>query len=249
MKNKKDSKRKLVKSKYYGDLDPLESIKSLKPEQTVGILAKATSETIISSIPVLNKLFEWTERIDQASREEKLKALLIEYIEYTVHFESLNDAVAGLKLLTSTRGGQTLFRKIIQIIDKGTEDIEWIRLLAMVLQRISETEFEKYFDAQMFILSQIDRLTPQALIILSKYDIWKKVNIQNTTTTSGKTVSGDWVSQATMFMRRYLNIKDLETGARVNHSFCELESSGMIELSGHQLKLTAVGIEIYRTLV
>ena len=37
---------------------------------------------------------------------------------------------------------------------------------------------QKYFDSQMFTLSQIDRLSPQALIVLSKYDIWKEVEIQ-----------------------------------------------------------------------
>ncbi|PJE64917.1 MAG: hypothetical protein COU90_00155 [Candidatus Ryanbacteria bacterium CG10_big_fil_rev_8_21_14_0_10_43_42] len=117
----------------------------LNPQQIAGVLAEATSGAIVSSIPGLNKLFEWVERIDQASREEKLKTLLR---EYTVHFESVDNAISRLKLLTSTRGGQTLFRKIIQIIDKGAEDLEWIRLLAMALRRISEAEFEKCFDAQ-----------------------------------------------------------------------------------------------------
>ena len=242
--NKKDRKVDLVQPEHSEVSDPLEDIE-LKPQQIVGVLVEATSQTIASSFPGLNKLFEWVERIDQISREEKLKTLLI---EYNAHFESTDDALSRLRLLTATRGGQTLFRKVIQIIDKGAEDQEWIRLLAKVVQRISEAEFEKYFDAQMFMLSQIDRLTPQALLILSKYGIWKGVNIQNTTTTSGQTV-GDWAPQVTMFMRQRIGIENLEVGGRINHSFRELESAGMITLSGHQLKLTAIGLEIYRILV
>lgn len=242
-KNKKDSKVDLVKAESCEVSDPLETIE-LKPQQIAGVLAEATSGSIVSSIPVLNKMFEWMERVDKASREEKLKTLLVEYVG---RFDSTDDAISKLELLAATRGGQTLFRKVIQIVDKGAEDKEWIRLLAIALRKVSETEFEKYFDAQMFVLSQIDRLSPQALILLSKYDIWRQANIQNTTTTSGQTM-GDWIPQATMFMRQKLGVNNLEVGARINHSFRELEATGMVDLKGHQLKLTAIGLEIYRVI-
>lgn len=239
-----DGSDKLAKKEEYKISDPLENIE-LESRQIAGVLAEATTGSIVSSIPVLNKMFEWMERVDQASREEKLKTLLA---EYTGRFESVEDAISKLKLLAATRGGQTIFRKIIQIVDKGAEDKEWIRLLSIALRKVSETEFEKYFDAQMFVLSQIDRLSPQALILLSKYDIWKQANIQNTTTTSGQTM-GDWIPQATMFMRQKIGVENLEVGARINHSFRELESTGMVDLKGHQLKLTAIGLEIHRVII
>jgi hypothetical protein len=227
--------------------DPFADV-DLGSQQLAGVLTDATVGTLKSAsgviVPGLNKLFEWTERLDQASREEKLKLLLNKYAE---NFKSVDDALSQLKTLTVTRGGQTLFRKIIQIVDKGAEDQEWIVLLATVLQKISEAEFEKYFEAQMFILSQIDRLSPQALIILSQYNIWRKVNIQGTTTASGKT-AGDWAPQVTKFMRQHLEIENLEVGGRINHSFNELESANMLTLSGHQLKLTPIGLEIHRIL-
>lgn len=233
--------RKLVQKEVNKISDPLEKI-GLSLQQGAGVLAEATAGSIVSSIPIINKIFEWMERIDQVSREEKLKTLLV---EYTGCFNSIGDAISKLKLLTATRGGQTLFRKVIQIVDKGAEDKEWIGLLAVALRKLSETEFEKYFDAQMFVMSQIDRLSPQALILLSKYDIWRQKNIQGTSTTSGKTM-GDWIPQATMFMRLKLGVDNLEVGARINHSFRELESAGMVDLKGHQLKLSAIGLEIHR---
>lgn len=242
-KNKKDQDEKLAKIEARHISDPLEEV-GLDSQQIAGVLGKATTGSIVSSIPGFNKVFEWIERVDQASREEKLKTLLVEYKE---RFESFEDAISRLKLLTATRGGQTLFRKVIQIVDKGDEDQEWIRLLAIVLRRVSEAEFEKYFDAQMFVLSQIDRLSPQALILLSEYDVWRQANIQNTTTTSGQTM-GDWVPQVTMFMRQKKSVDNLEVGARINHSFRELESTGMVDLKGHQLKLTAIGLEIHQAI-
>lgn len=240
----KDGSSKLTEKEEYKTSDPLGNIE-MESQQIAGVLAEATTGSIVSSIPVINKIFEWVERVNQASREEKLKTLLN---EYTDRFETIDDAISKLKLLTATRGGQTIFRKIIQIVDKGAEDQEWIRLLATALRKVSDAEFEKYFDAQMFILSQIDRLSPQALILLSKYSIWREVNIQSTTTTSGQTM-GDWIPQATMFMRQKIGIENLEVGARINHSFRELESTGMVDLKGHQLKLTAIGLEIHRVII
>ena len=117
----------------------------------------------------------------------------------------------------------------------------------MALKKVSETEFEQYFDAQMFIMSQIDRLSPQALILISEYDIWKQADIQDTTTTSNQTM-GDWIPQATKFVNQKKGIDNLGVGARINHSFRELESTGMIDLKGHQLKLTAIGLEINRAI-
>lgn len=242
-KTNKDKNGKLAETETLGVSSPLEKIE-LDSQQISGVLVKATAGLIASSIPVLNKMFEWMERVDQASREEKLKTLLV---EYSKRFSSLDEAISKLNLLTATRGGQTLFRKVIQIVDKGNEDQEWICLLATALRKVSEAEFEKYFDAQMFILSQIDRLSPQALILLSEYDVWKQVHIQGTTTASGQTI-GDWIPQVTMFMRQKKGVDSLEVGARINHSFRELESIGMVDLKGDQLKLTAIGLEIHQAI-
>lgn len=233
--------KKIIKKKEINVSDPLGEVR-LDSQQIAGVLAEATGGSIASTIPGLNKVFEWMERVDQASREEKLKTLLT---EYAGRFGSVDDAISKLKLLVATRGGQTIFRKIIQIVDKGAEDKEWICLLAIALQKVSEAEFDKYFDAQMFVLSQIDRLSPQALVLISKYDIWKQANIQNTTTTSGQT-TGDWIPQVAMFTSKKLGVDYLEVGARINHSFRELESTGMVDLKGHQLELTAIGLEMHR---
>jgi|SRR3989339_125328 len=235
--------KNLVKKNSTNIQDPLEKV-DLNSQQIAGVLVEATKGSIISSVPGINKLLEWVERVDQASREEKLKMLLTELTE---RCDSLEDVFSKLKLLTATPGGQTIFRKVLQIVDKGAEDREWIQLLATTLERISNEDFEKYFDSQMFTLSQIDRLSPQALIVLSKYDIWKEVEIQGTTTTSGQTM-GDWIPQVTRFMRTKLKIESLEVGARINHSFRELESVGLVNLKGHDLKLTAIGLELHRVI-
>jgi hypothetical protein len=107
------------------------------------------------------------------------------------------------------------------------------------------TVLPRAIEEEMYTLSQIDRLSPQALILISKYDVWREVNIQGTTTTSGFTM-GDWAPQVTRFLTTKMGGTNLHAGGRINHSFRELESTGMLALTGHQLKLTAFGLEIYR---
>lgn len=216
---------------------------NLSLSQTFDALKNATVGTVISNIPILNKMYEWMERVEQDTREKKLNIL---FNDFKSKFDSIDEAFSKLKTLVATRGGQTIFRKLVQIVDKGSEDQEWIDLLANVLKTLSESSIEKYFDDYEYLLAQIDRLTPHGLILLSKNNIWKEVNIQGTTTTSNQTMGGNWPDQATSFFMRKIGIVNLMMGGRINHTFRELESAGILTLSGHQLKLTAIGLEIYR---
>lgn len=223
--------------------NPLEQI-ILSPQEVGNVVVSATTRTFISSIPGYGKILEWTERVEQESREIKLQVL---FREYSSKFETIEEALSRLQILHTTLGGQTVFRKIIQIISKGEENQEWITLLARVLKSVSEPELEKHFEERVFVLSQIDRLSSQALLLLDKYEIWRQANIDGTTTTSGQT-AGDWIPKATRFLMSKIGIHDLPLGARVNHSFHELESAGIVSLQGHQLKLTAIGLEIQRAI-
>ncbi|MFA6095380.1 MAG: hypothetical protein WC767_00880 [Candidatus Paceibacterota bacterium] len=233
MKNPPKKKRDLP-------IDPLKDIE-LTEEQIREVIQISGTNLVTKIIPGLGQFLGFIEYADQKIREQKLNNLLNVFIS---KFESADKALGQIGKLLSDRAGIVLFQKIIQIIDNGSADDEWLNILANVLRNISNEDFVKHFEAKDYVLSQISRLTPQALIIISKHNIWKQCQIQNTTTTSGQTASGDWSEQITMFLRNKLGISDLHTGARINHSFRELESAGLVKLTGHELKFTAIGVEI-----
>ena len=217
----------------------------LSEEQIEGALLEATTATIGANIPLIGRLFEFTERIRQAEKEEKLKMLLA---NFSSRFQSINEAMAKLNLLTSTRKGKILFSKLVDLLDKDTGEEEWIGLLANVLNDMSDANIEQRFKERSYVLSQIDRLTPQAMIVLGKYEQWKTVSLSGTTTTSKHTVSGDWDSQASTFLARTISITDSATILRMAHSFLELQSTGMILLDGSFIKLDIIGAEVYRSI-
>ncbi|HEU0080826.1 MAG TPA: hypothetical protein VFQ72_02285 [Candidatus Paceibacterota bacterium] len=234
--------KNLPKVKNNSQTDPLESVE-LSGKQIKDVIESSGVNLVASFIPGLGKFLECIDYANQKIREEKLNNVLKIFIS---HFDSLDEALAQIKKLVSNRSGIILFQKIIQIVDNGSSDDEWLNILANILKNIAEEDITKHFDERSYFLAQIDRLTPQALIIISKYDLWMQAHIQDTTTTSGQTASGNWSEQVTGFLKTKIGISDGQTGARINHSFRELESAGMIKLEGHQIRLTPVGNEIRR---
>lgn len=230
-----------------GDLQSLDPLTiKLSDKEVKDALLAATKGTAISAglgVLGLGKVFEWKERLDDALREQQLNNVLRQFAQ---QFASVDDAVARLQILTGTREGQVLFRKVIQILESGESDPDWTALLATILKNISDEKIAAQFRQYEFLLSQIDKLSPQSLVVLSKYNIWKDALISGTTTTSKQTMAGDWDSQISNFLARRIDVADSSAILRIGHTFKELESSGMVLLSGSYVKLTIIGAELYR---
>jgi hypothetical protein len=215
----------------------------LNSKEVKDILIAASSGTAIEFLPGIRSILSWVDKVNRAEHERKVEKLFKEYASRVGDGER---AVKELQTLTKTPGGQTLFRKIIQIVDNGVGDDEWIKLLADVLRSLCDVSIERYFDLTAYAISQIDRLSPQSLIILSKFDYWKTCHVQGTTTTSGETLSGDWDQQVAGHLARGLGITDSGQILRIKHSFKELERAGMIVPRGHVISPTTMGHDIYK---
>jgi len=194
----------------------------------------------IKAIPVVSTVAEIIEKIDDELRDEKLQILLASFAE---RFDSAEDALNKLKELASTREGAILFRKLIQIMDNGDLDAEWLGVLSTALKKITDADLKAQFREIVYALGQIDRLTPQALIILSKYYKWSGVRIQGTTTASRQTTSGDWDVQA---VSHWLPSEEPGVRTRIAHAFRELMSTGLITLNQQQIALEPIGDEVFR---
>lgn len=235
----------ITKTESIEILDPLDAVEITEEQMTAAVMEATTSTvagTLASFIPPLGKLLEWSEKVDEGVKEQKLQTLLRKYNE---RFSSHDETIAKLKFLTATTSGKVLLSKVIRLVD-NMADGESIGLLANTLKNITDSEVEKKFEEHGYILSQIDRLTPQALVVLSKYEDWKTCSLSGTTTTSKHTVSGDWDSQVAVFLAGKLGITASDVKLRMAHSFWELESTGMIVLDGSFVKLEIIGAEVHR---
>ncbi len=242
MENKKPQSIQINQKKEASD--PFAGIE-IPPEQMEEVIAGATAGTlvgaVISNIPIIRELREWSERIDEGVKEEKLQILLRQYND---RFSSQKETLEKLKYLTATSAGKVLLSKVIHLLDRAIDE-ESISLLATVLENMTNSEVEKQFEQHSYVLSQIDRLTPQALIVLSRYETWKSCSLSGSSTTSKHTVLGDWDYQAATFLATQLKITASDVHLRLAHSFQELESLGTIVLDGSTIALEPIGKEIY----
>lgn len=233
--------KKNNKTQIQGDSDLVNQVDL--PDDKIGeVLSKAGGKIIADNIPIFNKFFGAIEKVNSEIREEKLKILLS---SFQSHFDSIDEAFAQFSKIFKNRAGIILFQKIIHILDQGDADEEWIDLLGNVLNSITADEVEKHFEEKSYILSQIARLSPQALLILSKGDNWGSVKFTGSTTMSNQTIVGDWDSQAAIFFASQVNITDEEVKLRISHTFRELESNGMIYVTpSKSLGCTQIGARV-----
>lgn len=215
----------------------------LPTETTIRALMTAGGKVVAGSIPGLNKFFQVVNMINQEVREEKLKILLSQFGN---RFDNIESALDQLRQLFQHREGLILFSKIIHILDNEVINDEWADVLANVLKTVSDSDVKEQFTKHSYILAQIDKLSPHALLLLHKYDSWSKVKFTGSTTMSGQTIVGDWDSQITNLFCSNTNVQDAEVKERIRHAFQDLEGRGMFKITeGKGVALTQVGQEIY----
>src|SRR3989344_3765529 len=193
-------------------------------------------------VPVLAFFTIWRQKRQDKKEAEVLKALKNELATQTQN-------VANISNLLKNPRGFVLFNKVLYIIrsveleDENFDEIS--KLLARILMHIADKDFETLFSEVSYAISRIEKLSPQAIFLLSDSRAWPKVSVGGTTT-SDVTLSGMWRSTVSV---AYLRDKELDSKAmanRVAHSFGELESGGFAVVSKDKRDvLTDVGEEGY----
>jgi len=218
--------------------DSLEKIE-LSEEKYAEIIASTGSKTLGGKIPFLGILLEGVQKITAEIREEKLKILLNRFEK---RFNSTEEALGQFKILFQSRPGVVLFQKIVHILDDGAEDREWINLLSGVLKNVVDNDIEKQFEELSYVLAQISKLSPQALIVLSKKEYWQTYKFTGSTTMSKQKIVGDWDTQIVKHFASAISVIDKNKIVRMAHTFRELESSRMIFIDvNSKLACTKVG--------
>ncbi|WP_026463474.1 hypothetical protein [Adhaeribacter aquaticus] len=204
----------------------------LTPEEESEIIKSKTTKTIRDKIlglfkvgEVIQTVLNWNEDIDNELKGVKKDYLLNIYFDKVDHTQ---ESVVKLTKLLTSPAGNTLFNKILRILDNTPPDIELSNHLANVLKNITNSDFEKLFSEQKFALSQIEQLSPQALTILTDNKNWPIVSLQMSTTMGTKIVS-EWYME---FTRDYGNAKSIHDHSyheRIIHSINELINNRFIE--------------------
>jgi hypothetical protein len=213
------------------------------------IVAKRTRKTIRDKAlglfrvgDVIKEILNWNETVDGDLKEAKKEVLLAAYFQKS---DENGEEIAKLKNVLVNPQGNTLFSKILRIVDDNPPDLELIEHLASALKYIADSDFERLFEQHRYALAQIEQLTPQALTILADSQRWPLMSLGSRTTEGSKVVS-DWLSAFAESYAQSKRISDQAVFDRVQHSINQLIRGLFIEAhmteGGHtKCTLTSIG--------
>ncbi|MED4726979.1 hypothetical protein P9597_02290 [Aneurinibacillus migulanus] len=211
----------------------LEKVK-ITEEEKEDIVAEKTIKTVLDKGlslfgPVgdaISTILNWNSEVNQDISEAKKMILLEQYFNKADEYEV---ALISLKDFLINPQGNTLFNKILRIIDDSPPDEELMQHLSSALKTIINSKnFEELFNQHKYALAQIERLTPQALTIISDYKKWPPIKL-NAVTAFGPKVTSDWYSEFTNVYCQLKGISDEHKYKRIMHSVRELQNQSFIE--------------------
>jgi hypothetical protein len=175
-------------------------------------------------IDSLTKLIDQGERIKEAQQEWKRGKLL----QFIMHEEaSLREKQQQFEKLVTDPQGNILYNKVIRLLDDEPPNAHYIKLLANTLKKIRGSDFNTRFSEHSYVLNQIEKLTTQALLLLSDYSNWPEFII-GSYRSDGEFLDSSWVNEFLLYYAPQRGIKDKTIIERMAHSFLELEQNEMI---------------------
>ena len=174
---------------------------------------------------IISEIINWNESVDEDLKQAKKEYLLAKYFEKN---DKNDQALSEIKYFLTNAQGNTLFNKILRILDDTPPDLELANHLSAALKYMVENSFSHLFEQHKYALSQIEQLTPQALTILSDRNAWPLITLGSYSANGGK-VTSDWLIEFTQVYAKSKGISDVNTISRVRHSINELITGRLIE--------------------
>lgn len=210
-------------------LEDVDSI-ILSDEETEEIVSDKVSKAVFAGalefvgLGAIVKVLETAEKIKEEITQKKKNILLVKYFSDVNHIQK---EINKLKEFVSDPVGNTLFNKIIRIVDTNPPNKYYLELFAKVLKKIINSDFQKLFSKHIYTLNQIEKLTPQALIILADYGSWPEYYISRYATRDG-IITTDWIEEFLLYYIKHKKISDDELSRRIAHSLRELFRNDLI---------------------
>ncbi|MBI3501316.1 MAG: hypothetical protein HY063_05925 [Bacteroidetes bacterium] len=221
---------------YYASIkkaleERIEEIK-LPPDEEGKIVADITQKTIRDKVlglfkigEIINTVLNWNEKVDSDIKDAKKEILLSVYFDKA---DKAEESISRIIEFISTPQGNTLFNKLLRILDNTPPDMELMNHLAEALKNIVNTDFCSLFEDHKFALNQIEMLTPQALSILADNKNWPEWKLTGYSST-GDRITSHWLPDFVKMYCAKRNIIDSSIIVKITHSTNELVERRYIE--------------------
>ena len=211
--------------------DRLADVK-LTLEQENEIVADKTIKTIRDKTlglfkigDIINTVLNWNEEVDSDLKEAKKEYLMNSYFEKT---DQTEESIQKIKELLTSPQGNTIFNKILRILDNTPPDIELTEHLSIVLKNIVDTDIIGLFEDHKFAINQIEMLTPQALTLLSDHSNWPAWKLGGYTS-NGARLTSHWLPEFVNAYSTSKGVTDSNMNSKISHSMNDLIKNRYVE--------------------
>jgi len=232
-----DNDSKLINRNILDNID-------ISDQKRKELAIEVLGEFCINKVPIIREVFgsinSYKDKLDHAR-------LLILLKIFRDKYETMDKFQNNLKKLLLDPYGMYLFQKILAIVNACSIDTLYIKVLANVLKNISDSDFKKLFDEHDYVLAQIEKITPQAMLILAEADKWPMISFSSSMS-SGVTTGEGWDKDFAKKYGQIRNITDHKIIARISHAVNDLKNNNIFELRATSFKLNPIGEEIFKYL-
>lgn len=173
----------------------------------------------------INTIIDWNAETNKELQEAKKSILLSNYLNKT---DSIEQSMTELREFISNPYGNTIFNKILSMLEDSPPDQDLLNHLTKVLTYIiDQKNFEKMFSNHKFFLTQLDKLSPQALVIIADYKEWPPFNLQMSQQ-FGELISSDFHKEFTNAYTKKKKITDINKIKRIEHTIIEIKQAGIV---------------------
>lgn len=177
------------------------------------------------NLDILEKVLNTAESIESETNEYKKGLLMSAYMDQV---DDIQEEVNKLENFVISPEGNILFSKVIRIINNNPQSKSYSKLLAECLKKIINSNFKDLFSKHVYALNQIEKLTPQALILLADYGNWPEYQIRNYSSNRG-ILTSEWIEEFLLYYAPSRGITDNQMTRRIAHALKELQRNGFIQ--------------------
>ncbi|MEK7571767.1 MAG: hypothetical protein AAB553_05840 [Patescibacteria group bacterium] len=211
-----------LQTKLDDTLLPQEVIEEISIKEQTKTLRGVILETF--GLGAVEKVFDTAERIADATDEYK-KGLLMQ--SYIGQVENAQAEILKLQTFIMNPEGNILFSKVTRLLSENPLNPYYSQLLAHYLKKTVQSDFQKLFTENIYALNQIEKLTPQGLILLADYESWPEYKIMNYSSQRG-VVTSEWIEEFLMYYTQVKGITEDGMARRIANTLRELLRNGFI---------------------
>lgn len=207
------------------NLDKRISEVKLNKEEEQEIIKSKTIKTIRDKVlgvfkigDLINTILNWNEEIDSEIKETKKQYLLSVYFDKT---DNTEESIKNIGEFLTNPQGNTIFNKILRVLDNNPPDFELTNNLANVLNHIINSDFKNLFEDHKFAINQIELMSPQSILLLSDRKNWPIWKLSSFSSTNG-ILTHNWIPDFMNIYARNKSINDRLTKERIGHSLNDL---------------------------